>query len=754
MNWFRNLQVATKLLVGFGVVLALIAALGAAAMLDLAAMARNTQGITEKWMPGIATLAQINSEAANLRIQELRAVTATSAEGVQSHLREAEGFIQAIAQLRPEYEKAIANSEERALWNSYSTEWQQYMDLHGKVLALLQAHQPADAMTLLGGQGKTLFDEARSRLEQDLKFNLSGARSATAASVSIYHSAWLLVSVLILVALLVGVCMAVALGRAIRRPLEDVIGVFRSICAGKLDNPIDTSRRDEIGVVQTSLADMQRQLRKLVAENQGQLAAIDKAQAVIEFELDGTIRSANERFLQAVGYSLAEIRGQHHSLFVEPHERTSAAYQQFWEKLRRGEFDKGRYVRLGKNGHKVWLDASYNPILDADGKPYKVVKYANDVTTHVRASQQMEQAVGQTQQAIKAATEGDLTVRVGTEDKNGDLRKMAESINSLLVSMGGIVRNVKIAADEVYRGAEEISQGNASLSQRTEEQSSSLEETASSMEEMTATVRQNADRAAEANQLAVAARDQADRGGAVTSRAVNAMDEINSASQRIADIIRVIDDIAFQTNLLALNAAVEAARAGEQGRGFAVVASEVRNLAGRSATAAKEVKELIQDSVRKVEDGSALVTQSGEALDHIVTSIKKVSDIVAEIAAASREQSAGIEQVNQAVGQMDQMTQQNAALVEEATAASQAMATQARDLNAQMAGYRVDDGAAVAFAGQALEPAPRAERRSVDRPWAAAQPAKRKAPAAVTPAAPAAPKPTTTAGTEVEWQEF
>ena len=212
----------------------------------------------------------------------------------------------------------------------------------------------------------------------------------------------------------------------------------------------------------------------------------------------------------------------------------------------------------------------------------------------------------------------------------------------------------------MHRGADEISAGNANLSQRTEEQSSSLEETASSMEEMTTTVKQNADNAAQANQLALAARDQAEKGGTVVSQAVSAMAGINEASKKIADIIGVIDDIAFQTNLLALNAAVEAARAGEQGRGFAVVASEVRSLAGRSATAAKEIKELIQDSVRKVEDGSVLVTQSGQTLEKIVASVKKVSDIVAEIAAASREQSSGIEQVNRAVMQMDELTQQNA----------------------------------------------------------------------------------------------
>ena len=290
---------------------------------------------------------------------------------------------------------------------------------------------------------------------------------------------------------------------------------------------------------------------------------------------------------------------------------------------------------------------------------------------------------------------------------------MSRGVNQLADNMAEVVSKVKVVAAEVHRGADEISSGNANLSQRTEEQSSSLEETASSMEEMTTTVKQNADNAGQANQLAMAARDQAEKGGSVVSQAVKAMADINDASKKIADIIGVIDDIAFQTNLLALNAAVEAARAGEQGRGFAVVASEVRSLAGRSATAAKEIKELIQDSVRKVEDGSVLVTQSGQTLEKIVASVKKVSDIVAEIAAASREQSSGIEQVNRAVMQMDELTQQNAALVEQATAASQAMAEQVRGLNEMLARYRVAEGALMAntHSQHTLQPPP-----SVGRP--------------------------------------
>jgi methyl-accepting chemotaxis protein len=260
---------------------------------------------------------------------------------------------------------------------------------------------------------------------------------------------------------------------------------------------------------------------------------------------------------------------------------------------------------------------------------------------------------------------------------------------------------------------------------------------------MTSTVKQNAENAGHANQLAVAARDQAGKGGAVVSRAVTAMGQINEASKKIADIIGVIDEIAFQTNLLALNAAVEAARAGEQGRGFAVVATEVRNLAGRSATAAKEIKALIHDSVQKVEEGSSLVTQSGATLEQIVAAVKKVTDIVVEIAAASSEQSAGIEQVNKAVMQLDELTQQNAALVEEASAASQSMAEQARTLNDLMARYKVGDAVgsprtAAPGSAPAKSAAP-PERRKASRPWSAA----------------AKPAPAAAAnGTDSVWKEF
>jgi methyl-accepting chemotaxis protein len=501
-----------------------------------------------------------------------------------------------------------------------------------------------------------------------------------------------------------------------------------------------------------------------LANLRGQLAALGKAHAVIECQPDGTILTANENFLRLTGYELPELQGQQHGLLAGGPESP------LWDKLSRGEYEVSRFQRYAKGGGELWVQGSYNPVLDASGTVYKVVAYLTDVTERAlneaareqqleeqtRLSAQMAQSVVKTQEIIRAAAEGDLARRIDVTGQSGDLMKLGNAINTLLESVSDIVSGVKNAAAEVLRGAEEISQGNANLSQRTEQQSSSLEETASSMEEMTSTVKQNADNAGQANQLATAARDQAEKGGAVVGSAVKAMADINESSKKISDIIGVIDEIAFQTNLLALNAAVEAARAGEQGRGFAVVATEVRSLAGRSATAAKEIKELIQDSVRKVGDGSLLVTQSGQTLEQIVMSVKKVSDIVAEIAAASREQSSGIEQVNKAVMQMDEMTQQNAALVEQATAASQSMADQARDLTVMMEKYQVgDSGMAVARAPVKAKAPVQAlpERRAPNRPFSGKPAAPTKAPP-VKQEVPVAPARAVANGNDADWREF
>jgi methyl-accepting chemotaxis protein len=308
---------------------------------------------------------------------------------------------------------------------------------------------------------------------------------------------------------------------------------------------------------------------------------------------------------------------------------------------------------------------------------------------------------GYAAQIVRSIASGDLGVEVVTHPN--DRQSLLFSMKEMRASLADIVGQVRSGANAIASATTQIASGNLDLSARTEQQAGSLEETASSMEEMTSTVKQNADNALQANQLAIAAAQVAEQGGTVVAQVVDTMASINASSRKVADIIGVIDGIAFQTNILALNAAVEAARAGEQGRGFAVVASEVRNLAQRSASAAKEIKALIGDSVGQVDTGTKLVEQAGTTMHAVLESIKRVTDMMTEISAASSEQTSGIEQINQAVTQMDMVTQQNAALVEEAAAAATALQEQADKL-AQVVGFFKLDGLAapaVASAGQA-----------------------------------------------------
>ncbi len=462
--------------------------------------------------------------------------------------------------------------------------------------------------------------------------------------------------------------------------------------------------------------------------------AINKSQAVVEMSVDGTVLTANSTYLKMFGYTLPEIQGKPYALFVSPTERDSSAYRSLWEHIRAGQHEQGRFARMGKGDREVWVRASFNPLIDRDGRVFKVVKFASEITPIIEEARAFDKAVRESQEVIHAvlaglddrrigmvgktgnlallaqsvnelidsvsttvadtmqvvqrAVAGDLTSRMRVDGRSGHFKTLADSVNSMIQAMMDVVSSLKSSSRQVQVGAEEISRGNRDLSRRTEDQASSLRQTASSMAQMTATVKNNADNAARASQLAAAAGEQAERGGLVVGSAVAAMSEIDTASKKIADIIGVIDEIAFQTNLLALNAAVEAARAGDHGRGFAVVAAEVRNLASRSAGAAKEIKALIQDSVDKVTEGTKLVDESGKVLSEIVMRVKTVTGVMSEIAGASREQAIGIEQVNKAVASMEAVTQENAALVEESLNAAQAMATQASSLTRLMALYR------------------------------------------------------------------
>lgn len=402
-----------------------------------------------------------------------------------------------------------------------------------------------------------------------------------------------------------------------------------------------------------------------VAAFEGELAAIRKSQGVIEFDLSGHILDANNNFLNLTGYSLAELKGKHHRLFVDTQTHGSSEYNQFWQKLNRGEYDAGQYMRLGKGGKKFWIQASYNPIFDSLGKPIKIVKYATDITVQKTTDLLLGEAVAESRNSVEAARSKDLTRLVSLAGKSGGIADLCKGINDLLGTVADVINTVSDISAQISGGTTRIGQSIYDLAARTEQQANSLEQTVSTTEELAASVKQNSERASEAANLGSNANDIANRGGAIVSDAVKAMERIEKASSGIGEIISVIDDIAFQTNLLALNAAVEAARAGEAGKGFAVVASEVRALAQRSSEAANDIKRLISNSTEAVTTGVQLVKEAGDSLAEIVKSSTDVAAALLDISSASIEQANGIEEVAKVIAHIDDITQKNSAMAEQ-----------------------------------------------------------------------------------------
>jgi len=586
---------------------------------------------------------------------------------------------------------------------------------------------------------------------------------------------------------------------SISMPLKRAVDVAGLVANGDLSSNIEIGSRDETGQLLSALAVMQKNLRerderdhKLIAENLRVKSALDKcATNVMIANADCEIVYMNEsvaKMLQHNENDLRKVLPQFDArkligASIDVFHKNPSHQRNMLANLR------GTYKTEIKVG-SLTFGLVANPIVDDKGARVGTVVEWRDRTAEVAVENEVAGLV-------KAAVDGDFTKRIEIGGKDGFFKALGEGINQLMetssVGLNEVVRvlgalakgdltekitneykgtfgqlkddsnqtvaqlteivsQIKEATEAINVASREIASGNTDLSSRTEEQASSLEETAASMEELTGTVKQNAENAKQANQLAAGASGVAVKGGDVVKRVVVTMNGISESSKKIADIIGVIDGIAFQTNILALNAAVEAARAGEQGRGFAVVASEVRNLAQRSATAAKEIKALIEDSVGKVDTGAKLVDEAGKTMEEIVTSIKRVTDIMAEITAASQEQSTGIDQINQAVTQMDEVTQQNAALVEEAAAAAESLEEQAKNLAQAVSAFKLAQAVAGVRTTAAL-----ADKSEKVKPMAVAARAKVKRETAAGGGAAAARKPAALAvagGAEDEWTEF
>ena len=627
----------------------------------------------------------------------------------------------------------------------------------------------------------TVLGELKSQLESRLNIETGNYRSA------------LLVSLLMLLAVVATLAVtAISVLRAFARANE----LSKRIAAGDLSSVIEPQGDADAVALLSALGDMQRQLADSIAReradavrNQRILSALDNTSTNLMIaDADRTIIYMNksvEKMLRGVEADMRKALPQFSvdkmiGTNIDSFHRNPAHQANLL-----GNLQQQYASQINVSGNTFRLTAS--PVFGSDGKRLGTVVEWLDRTAEVKVEAEVADVVsraaagdfsqrltlegkegffktlaeglnslmdttasglGDIATVLGALDKGDLTARI-TKDYQGTFGELKQYANDTTDALTGMMAQIREAADTIHTAASEIAAGNADLSSRTEQQASSLEETASSMEELTSTVRQNADNARQASGLANNASQVASSGGAVVSDVVVTMASINASARKISDIISVIDGIAFQTNILALNAAVEAARAGEQGRGFAVVAGEVRTLAQRSAAAAKEIKALISDSVEKVDAGNALVSKAGSTMNEIVVAIKRVTDIMAEIAAASAEQSTGIEEVNAAVTQMDEMTQQNAALVEEAAASAESLQSQANLLAQSVAAFRFDHSAG----GSPLLAAPAAHSGGHGgRPLAAPKPVTKGPAKGNLPAKPVR-KPAARPA-EDEWEEF
>ncbi|MFA6441652.1 MAG: methyl-accepting chemotaxis protein [Sterolibacterium sp.] len=798
LNFFRTMSIKGRLTFVIAMLSLLLIGIGGLGLFGMSKTNEGLQSVYEDRTVALGQVARINRNILRNRMQIDEMLLDPSPEEIAKAGQEIDANIAEINKLWDAYMATKLTPEEKGLAEKFAADRKKFVTEGLKpALEAIRAGNMDQARTAAGamrsynaavGQGvnkliQLQLDEAKKEYEE------AQTRFADTRNIAIG---------LILAGIALALALGAALIKAIVLPLQQAAGVFGQISQGIYGNRIDIASNNEIGKVLQALEMMQTKLgfdvaetKRLSDENLRIKIALDNVSTgVMIANPDRFIIYANKSVQQILKSAEADIRKQLPDFNAEKlvgvnidtfHK--NPAHQANLLKT----FTSTYIANLEIGGRYLRVTAS--PVLNDQGQRLGAVAEWLDRTPEVIVEQEVEKIV-------QGALRGDFEQRLALEGKEGFFKQLAEGLNRLAevtstglqdvarvlktVAQGDltqtieadyegifgqlkddtnttverlreVIGRIKEATEAINTASQEIAAGNVDLSSRTEEQASSLEETSSSMEELNATVKNNAENAAKANQLAKSSNEIATRGGAMVKGVVSTMSEIQGSSKKIADIIGVIDSIAFQTNILALNAAVEAARAGEQGRGFAVVATEVRNLAHRSATAAKEIKTLIAESVDKVESGAKLVETAGSTMDEVVTSFQHVASLVTEISNASREQSSGIEQVTQAVSQMDEVTQQNAALVEEAAAAAESLEEQARGLMQAVSMFKltegnprgIDDGHALGHGTQVVT--------------AAAKPPRLAAPVRLAVSAPPKPKkiPSPHASDpEDEWEEF
>ncbi len=749
MKWFQDLPIARKLAVGFTLTTLMTVVLGAFALVRLSEANAQLSAMASNDIPSVQYLGEVRSQLGEFRTYELAQLSMLDQpEKVADYNKRMDDTAAVVREQLAAYAKLPAGARERELYRAVQADVDGYFAANAKLREAATAGDGVVARQISDDQSRPLRRKAFEDLKALGAYSSSLMQDKINNANATHRNSMLAIIAAVVLLVVVATTLAVVISRAVVGPLGKAVNAIQAVARGDLSVSTQATSKDEAGRMLAATAEMTAMLRRFSEQTQlmAQMhAGPDISHRIPEDfpgvygQLAGGINTVIFEHLDAIRDAI-DVLNQYATGNLTPdarrlpgsrailHESMDAAkasllaintqIQQLASAAAAGDFSQRGDAQRFQHDFKLMIEHLNTMMQVADGN------------------------LGQLSQLLQSIAAGDLTARMDGQF-NGVFARMRDDANTTVTQLTQIVGQIQASAGSITLAAGEIASGNSDLSRRTEQQAANLEETAASMEELTSTVRQNAEHARQANQLAIGAHGVASQGGEVVGQVVTTMSAIEASSKKIAEIISVIDGIAFQTNILALNAAVEAARAGEQGRGFAVVASEVRTLAQRSAAAAKEIKGLIDDSVGKVAEGSSLVHQAGSTMGEIVASVQRVTDIMAEISAASQEQSAGIEQVNQTVVQMDETTQQNAALVEEATAAARAMEDQAVQLGEAVARFRLaSQGVTVAPARLTTAPLP--------RQVAAAAPVARPAPARPLRASAAQPA----LAADGDWQEF
>ena len=793
LNIFKDMSIKSRLMVIIGVLSTLLLAIGVLGLIGMSQSNERLRTVYEDRVIGLGQISGIQKLLLRNRLAIEVSIFTPTAEVIRVRTAEVDKNIEEIGKLWDAYMATYFKPDERILADKFAEDRKKYVVTGLKpAVAALRAGNLKEASRLTVevmrpafvpvGEGITALSDLQIN-EAKIEFDGAKANFSTIRIITISA---------IIIGLILSAWLGYMLIRAIVGPLQKSIGYFGKLAEGKYDNNIEIDNHDELGRVMDALQSMQIKLGFDVNESRRVADEATRIQIALDNVATSVMIADNERNIIYMNRSVEEmfkvaendikkdlpkfnkdtLKGTSIDSFHKNPAHQKQLLATFTSTWRAEVMIGGRTFALAANpvmndkGERLgsvveWNDRTlevatekevsamvegavmgdFSRRMDMSGKTGFFKQLGEGMNKLTETS---EVSLNEVVRMLSALAKGDLTDKI-TNEYFGTFGQLKDDSNATVENLKKIISQVKEATDTINTASKEIATGNADLSQRTEEQASSLEETAASMEELTSTVKQNAENAKQANQLAKGASEVAIKGGEVVGQVVGTMSSINESSRKIVDIISVIDGIAFQTNILALNAAVEAARAGEQGRGFAVVAAEVRNLAQRSAAAAKEIKTLIGDSVDKVEVGTKLVDEAGKTMEEIVNAVKRVTDIMSEISAASNEQSTGIEQVNQAITQMDEVTQQNAALVEEAAAAAESLEEQAQFLAEAVSIFKLDH----ATGGQ--------QPKRIAAPQSASKPAER--PAAAAPARKTAAKPKALPaklgkGDDGEWEEF